>query len=238
MRMAVEAYLPAIGVVTVTAAIDSINPCAIGVLILMMSVILAGKKSIKRMVFLGSIYIISVYVVYLLAGLGLLYFLASIPLYVTEYIAVVVGSIIVIGGLVEIKDYFWYGKGFSLAIAPRYVKRIHELSTKTTVTGVIALGAFVSAVELPCTGAPYLAIITLLSQYFDFNAFLLLVYYNVIFVAPLIIILILVAAGKKLYDIKQWKQANKSYMRLLIGLLLIVMGWLLILIANGTINLG
>ena len=236
--MAVEAYLPTLGVVTVTAAIDSINPCAIGVLILMLSVLLGGKKSIKQMVVLGSLYILSVYTVYLLAGLGLLYFLANIPLYITEYIAIVVGSVIIIAGLIEVKDYFWYGRGFSLVIAPRYVKKIHELSTKTTITGVILLGAFVSAVELPCTGAPYLAIITLLSQYFDFSAFLLLVYYNIIFVSPLIIILVMVATGKKLYEIKAWKQANRSYMRLFIGLMLIAMGWLLILIANGTVNLG
>ena len=100
------------------------------------------------------------------------------------------------------------------------------------------LGAFVSTVELPCTGAPYLAIITLLSQYFDFTAFLLLVLYNIIFVSPLVVILFLVAGGKKLHEIKRWKQSNRTYMRLFIGLLLVFMGWLLILIANGTINFG
>ena len=236
--MAVEAYLPTLGVVTLTAAIDSINPCAIGVLILMLSVLLAGKHSIKRMVLLGSVYILAVFITYLAAGLGLLYFLANIPLYVTEYIAFVVGTIIIAAGVLEIKDFFWYGKGFSLAIPQRYAKMIHEQSEKTTLTGIAVLGAFVSAVELPCTGAPYLAIITLLSQYFDFSALLLLILYNIIFVAPLLIILILVASGKKLYEIKQWKQANRGYMRLCIGLLLVAMGWLLILIANGTINFG
>ena len=100
------------------------------------------------------------------------------------------------------------------------------------------LGAFVSAVELPCTGAPYLAIITLLSQYFDFTAFLMLVLYNILFTAPLVIILIMVAAGKKLHDVKKWKQDSRGVMRLLIGLLLIAMGWLLMLIANGSINFG
>jgi len=67
--MAVEAYLPTVGVVVVTAAIDAINPCAIGVLILMISVLLAGQKSVKRLLFLGSIYILSIFTVYLAAGL-------------------------------------------------------------------------------------------------------------------------------------------------------------------------
>ncbi|MBI4050744.1 MAG: hypothetical protein HY396_02095, partial [Candidatus Doudnabacteria bacterium] len=108
----------------------------------------------------------------------------------------------------------------------------------TTVWGIALLGAFVSAVELPCTGAPYLAIITILSQYFDLTAFLLLVFYNIIFVSPLIVILLLVASGKKIQQIKGWKQENRGFMRLAIGVLLIGLAWLLILIANGTVNLG
>jgi cytochrome c biogenesis protein CcdA len=236
--MAVEASLPTLGVIIISAAIDSINPCAIGVLILMLSVLLGGKNSIKRMVFLGSLYIFSVFITYLLAGLGLLFFLANIPLYVTEYISLVVGMLIIGAGMLEIKDFFWYGQGFSLSIPARYAKMIHKQSERTTVLGIMLLGVFVSAVELPCTGAPYLAIITLLSQYFDFTALIMLILYNIIFVAPLIVILILVASGKKLYEIKEWKQAHRGLMRLGIGLLLVAMGWLLILIANGTINFG
>jgi len=236
--VAVEAYLPKLATVITTAAIDSINPCAIGVLILMISVMLAGKQSTKRMLLLGGLYVSSVLVVYLLAGLGLMYYFSTLPLILAEYISIAVGLLIIIAGLLEIKDYFWYGRWFSLQIPPAFAKMIHNYSSKSTIFGVIFLGAFVSAVELPCTGAPYLAIITLLSQNFDFNAFLLLVLYNIIFVMPLIIILILVASGMKLHDIKKWKQANRSYMRLLIGLLLIALGWMLMLIANGTINLG
>ena len=145
---------------------------------------------------------------------------------------------VVLAGIIEIKDYFWYGRGFSLAIPASMAKRLHGYASHTTVVGIAALGAFVSAVELPCTGAPYLAIITILSQYFDFTAFWLLVFYNIIFISPLIIILILVASGKKIQEIKGWKQDNRGFMRLAIGVLLIGLAWLLILIANGTINLG
>ena len=238
ISIAVEAYLPTIFTVIITAAVDSINPCAVGVLILMLSVLLATKKKIKRMMFLGSVYIGSVFIVYLLAGLGLVYFFSGIPLWLTEYLSIGVGLFIVGAGILEIKEFFWYGRGFSLSIPSSMAKKIHQYAKRTTVPGLIGLGAFVSAVELPCTGAPYLAIITLLSQYFDFTAFILLIIYNIIFVAPLIVILVVVAFGKKLHEIKKWKQESRGYIRLFIGLLLIGMGWLLILIANGTINLG
>jgi cytochrome c biogenesis protein CcdA len=236
--VAVEAYLPSLVTIITTAAIDSINPCAIGVLILMISVMMGGSKSTKRMLLLGSIYILSVLIVYLLAGLGLMYYFSTLPLYLAEYISIGVGILIIIAGLLEIKDFFWYGRWFSLAIPYAVSKKIHQFSSKTTVLGVIFLGAFVSAVELPCTGAPYLAIITLLSQNFDFTAFLLLILYNVIFVLPLIIILLMVASGMKLHKIKRWKQGARPYMRLMMGLLLVALGWLLMLIANGTINFG
>jgi cytochrome c biogenesis protein CcdA len=236
--MGIEAHLPTLGLVTGSAAIDSINPCAIGVLILMISVIMAGKKSLQRMLFLGSLYIFAIFITYLLAGLGLLYFLSSIPLFVTEYLSIFVGSVIILFGIVEIKDYFWYQRGFSLGIPVFFTDKIHKLAYNTTVPGVILLGAFVAGVELPCTGAPYLAIITVLSLNFNMAAFLMLVLYNIIFVLPLIAILLLVAGGLKLHIVKKWKQEARGLMRLAIGLLLVGLGWLLILIANGTINFG
>lgn len=231
--------LPTLSIITVSAAIDSINPCAIGVLILMISVILAKKGSVSKMLLYGGLYIFAVFLAYLLAGLGLIYFLATIPLAVTEYLSIGVGILVILAALLEIKDYFWYGRWFSLSIPGGFAKKIHQYaSSKLTLVGVVLLGAFVAGVELPCTGAPYLAIITVLSLNFNLTAFLMLVFYNIIFVAPLLVILFLVAFGTKLSAVKKFKQEGRGVMRLGIGLLLIGLGWLLILIANGTINFG
>jgi len=231
--------LPTLTVVVGSAAIDSINPCAIGVLILMMSVIMAAKGSPGKMILLGGLYIFAIFLTYLVAGLGLVYFLGSVPLWVAEYLSIAVGLLVILAGLLEVKDYFWYGRGFSLAIPAYFANKIHTLAaSRTTIAGVMLLGAFVAAVELPCTGAPYLAIITILSLNFNAAAFAMLVIYNVVFVLPLLIILGLVAGGMNLGLVQKWKQENKGLMRLAIGLMLIALGWLLILIANGTINFG
>ncbi|HUQ84919.1 MAG TPA: GAP family protein [Candidatus Limnocylindrales bacterium] len=230
--------IPTLSVVLISAAVDSINPCAIGVLILMVSVVLGGKGSVGKLLYLGGLYIGAIFITYLLAGLGLVYFLQSVPLFVAEYLALIVGFFVILAGLLEVKDFFWYGKGFSLQIPPYFAEKIHKYSQNVSTTGVIILGAFIAAVELPCTGAPYLAIITLLSLNFNFTAFMLLIIYNIIFVMPLVVILLLVAGGMKVDKIKKWKQNNKGYMRFAIGYMLIALGWLLILIANGTINFG
>ncbi|MCA9349122.1 hypothetical protein KC878_03185 [Candidatus Saccharibacteria bacterium] len=231
--------LPALTLVLGSAAIDSINPCAIGVLILMVSVVLGNGQSTKRLLIVGSAYIFAIFLTYLAAGLGLVYFLSEIPIAFAEYLSLAVGALVVLAGILEIKDYFWYGKGFSLQIPAKYAAKIHDWSTsKTSIAGVMLLGMFVAAVELPCTGAPYLAIINVLSVDFGLAAFGLMIIYNIIFVAPLLVILGMVAAGTKVSAVAKWKEESKGAMRLFIGLLMIALGWILILIANGTVNFG
>src|SRR3989338_764819 len=233
--MAVQAYLPTLGTVIVTALIDSINPCAIGVLILIISMLVVYKSKTDLLKY-GLIYIFFVFITYFLAGLGILYFLTVIPLYLSEYISIGVGILVVIGGLIEIKDFFWYGQGITLSIPSDKAKKIQKMAKKVTLPAMVVLGVFVAGVELPCTGGPYLAILMFLSQNFNFQAFLLLLFYNFIFVLPLIVILLMVYFGFKVSTIKKWKQKNRTYMRLAVGVLLVFLGWLLILIANGTIS--
>lgn len=233
--MAIQAYLPTLGTVVATALVDSINPCAIGVLILLVSLMVVYKSKREILIY-GFIYVFFVFLTYLLAGLGILYFLSSIPLSISEYISIIVGSLIVAAGLIEIKDFFWYGHGITLSISPEKAKRIHNMTKNMTLPAMVFLGAFVAGVELPCTGGPYLAILVFLSQNFNFTAFLWLILYNIIFVMPLIVILLMVYLGFKVQRIKRWKQNNRHYMRLSTGVILVLLGWLLILIANGTIN--
>jgi cytochrome c biogenesis protein CcdA len=235
--MAVEAILPSLTTVIVTALIDSINPCAIGVKILLISTLLATGASKKKIFKVGMLYISAVFITYFIAGLGLTFFFSQIPQVYAQYISITVGILVVLGGLVEIKDFYWYGKGFSLSIPVDKAKQIHEKAANLSTKGIVGLGIFVAGVELPCTGGPYLAITLLLSQNFDINAFMLLLLYNFIFVLPLLAILGLVLAGKNIVSIKKWKQGSKPFMRLMLGLLLVALGWLLILIANGTIFL-
>lgn len=236
--MVVEASLPTIATVLFTAAIDSINPCAIGVMILLVSTIVANAKQRDKMAFLCGVYIFAVFITYLIAGLGLIAFLQYIPLWITEYIAIIVALTVIAAGMIELKDYYWYGEGFSLAIGEDSAKKIHTYAKDLSVPGLFVLGAFVAGVELPCTGGPYLAITLLFAQNFNLTAFFLLVIYNIIFVMPLILILVLVLLGAKIQDVKEWKQSNRVYMRLAMGLLMILLGWMLILIANGVINFG
>ncbi len=74
--VSVATQLPTLITVITTAAIDAINPCAIGVMILMVSSVLVSGNSMRRLVGLGMTYIFAVFIAYLLAGFGLLFFLS------------------------------------------------------------------------------------------------------------------------------------------------------------------
>ncbi len=235
--MAVEVALPTLAAVLATATVDSINPCAIGVLILLLSTLLVQKRK-KEILKIGLIYIVAVYVTYFSFGLGLTAFISVIPIVVAEYISIFVGGLVVFAGILEMKDYFWYGEGISLHIPTKYSKKIKQKMNELSMGTVVFLGVFVAAVELPCTGGPYLAITLILAQNFNMTALILLAIYNVIFVMPLVIIVTAVLFGVKIQRVQQWKQGNKAYMRFFTGLLLIALGWLLMLIASGVINLN
>jgi cytochrome c biogenesis protein CcdA len=235
--MVVDITLPTMPVVIATAAVDSINPCAIGVLILLIATLLGLSKDRKKMLIIGIIYISAVFLTYLIAGFGLLLFIQTMD--ISQQLSWIVGGLVIILGLIEIKDFWWYGKGISLRIPAKRAEQIKKYMKHVSIPGSIVLGMFVAAVELPCTGGPYLAITTLLARIgMSWDIFWLLVFYNVIFVLPLIIILLLVYFGVKTDKIKKWKQSQKKWMRLAIGIVLLALGLLLILWANGTIHIG
>jgi cytochrome c biogenesis protein CcdA len=228
--------------VLVTALIDSINPCAIGVLVFLCSTLLTLAKNPKKMLFAGIMYVTAVYVTYFLAGIGLLVFIQKLN--ISEQVSVLVGGIVIILGFFEIKDFFWYGKGFSLQIAPKRVEQIKRWAKKATIPVIIGLGFLVAAVELPCTGGPYLAITTFLANQVTVNpayfsqALIYLLFYNFIFVLPLIVIVLIVYFGRNVEALKAWNEKHKKWMRLATGIIVVALGILLILYARGVISLG
>lgn len=217
-------------VVIFAGLIDSINPCALGVLIFLSSVLLKVSPYKKMLIKLGIIYVLTVFFVYLLSGMGLIWFQgALIQAGLTGTIGVIVGGIVIILGLIELKDFFWYRKWVSLEIPQRYKNKIQQMSSTISVVGIITLGGFVAIVELPCTGGPYLAITALLARSFDTQAMFYLILYNLIIVVPLIVILVLIYFGASTLKLKKWRETNRKWMNLSMGLLMITLGIFLVL---------
>ena len=226
-----------LGVVILAALLDSINPCVLGVLIFLITYMMTVVyKDPKKMLFVGLVYVCSVYITYLAIGFGLLK-VASQDLF-SDWFYWGASIIAIIAGVLEIKDYFWYGRGFSLQMIPGGAERVKFYTAKLAkfekknlwASFLIALflGFFVVLVEFPCTGAPYLAILALLATGEYSRAVPFLLIYNLVFVIPLVVIIFLVYFGKSSEVLEEWRIKHKRLMRLLVGVFLLTLGfWML-----------
>jgi cytochrome c biogenesis protein CcdA len=225
--MVAEISLP---ILVGAALVDSINPCAFGVLIFLLAYLTKRFKQPNKLLIHGGVYIFGVYVTYLSAGLLLLPVIRSLGRF-SVYAYIIIAALIIIAGLLEIKDYFFYGKWFSLQIAPDDAVRIKMYVRKISdnLFTAFGLGIFVALVELPCTGAVYLAVLAIMSiTGFTVRNVSQLLLYNVIFVLPLAIIVYAMYKGVSSKEMHKWRDKHKEAMRLITGVVLLALGiWMI-----------
>jgi cytochrome c biogenesis protein CcdA len=225
--------------VLVAATIGAFNPTSIGVLILFIAKLLGSGKSPRHLLLLGLCYALGLFATYFMAGLFVFTLLASLPRMFTQLIAIGIALGIIIVAILEIKDYFWYERGFSLRIPTVLANKLQHWPThRIRVFDAISIGVVAGVAELACTSAPYLAVISLLRANLTWPSVGMLALYSAVFILPLMVILAIVAAGVRISTIQRRKEQNKPILRLSIGLLLVALGWLTLLIANGAIKLG
>jgi hypothetical protein len=147
----------------------------------------------------------------------------------------IAGAIAIFAGLVNIKDYFAFQKGISLTLPKsqkaKFIERVKNLSlAQSTLALILAttiIAATVNIYELLCTfGFPmvYTRILTLrelpLLQYY-----LYLIFYNLIYVIPLIgiVLIFAITLGRKTFS-QLWVRRLK----LISGFMILFLGSILI----------
>ncbi len=208
-------------IVVAAAAVDAINPCAFAVLIILMTAALSIANK-KRALKFGLAFTVSIYISYFLMGLGLFSALQASGLSHGFYIVVTILAVIV--GLLNIKDYFWYGKGFLMEVPLSWrptMKKI--LNSATTPFGAFIAGFAVSLFELPCTGGPYIVILGLLAKEVTRSTGILyLLLYNLVFISPLIILSLIIYKGiSTTSKLEAVRQKKIRLLHLIAGLLML-----------------
>ena len=228
-----------LGVVIGFSAVDSINPCAFGVLIFLITYLLKSGKQKKDLLVHGFIYIFFVFLTYISAGLILLTVITTFQTAFqafSNFFYYLLAIVVIAFGLMELRDYvkekMHPGEYHAImAIRPKMKEKIEQITYKIVDKKSTSafLGFFVSLVELPCTGAVYLAILAAMAfEGFTLKNISFLVLYNIIFVLPLIAIMLLAYKGMSTFEFKRWYINNKGRMRIAIAVVLIGMGgWLL-----------
>jgi len=224
-----EVTLP---LITLAGLVDGINPCAIGMILLLLGYIIVFARKPEKIIRLGGIYILTVYLTYL--AIGLLFYRSVESLNLTPYRILfdrILGSVLLLAGAVNIKDFFAPGKGFSLEIPQKARPKLLKLVEKASLPATIILAILVTFLETPCSLPIYVGTATILN-YSGFSWPVILVYfayYNFLFILPLIVILFLVWRGREMVSLKDWEHKAKRWMKLSLGILLVLMGgWLLI----------
>jgi len=220
-----EQWLP---LIVTTGLLDGINPCAFAVLLFFIAFLFTMKRTRADIAKVGVVYITMIYLTYLGIGLGLLQALVFTG---APHLMAIIGSWLLIGlGLVNVKDYFWYGRWISLSPSGK----LHEASTnwlKRATLPATAIGGFlVGLCTFPCSGGIYVAVLGLLSAkatYWTGLGYLLL--YNLMFIVPLIIILLGVSNRRAVGRLARWEASRKREVKLATGLVMIALGAVILL---------
>ena len=205
------------------------NPCALSV-IFFLCAYLMGIGSRKKSLMVGSVYGLTVFFVYLVFMYGLLNVIMLTGY--LDIIKMIAAILILIAGIIEIKDFFFYGKWVSLEI-PKFAKpTIEKLIKMATLPSAFLLGIFVSFVEIPCAGVFPFIYITILGERVTSAAasLIYLIWYCLFFISPLIILTFIFYFGwMKVEEAEEKRLKTRKYMRLAAGLIMISLAiWLLV----------
>ncbi len=225
-----------LGRITLLALVNSVNPCQIAMLVLVLITILTqNQEKKKKVLFAGLAFIAAVYMGYLFYGVVLVQLFQAFTLLLKEgsiYIRYGFAILAMLIGALQIKDFFFYKKGGFATEMPIWMrpkaKRIIEKITSPL--GAFITGFIITLFLSPCTMAPLLVVTQTLSTLGLIGALPWLLYFNLIAVLPLIIITFIVYRGfTTAENISQWKERNVRILHLIAGVLLFAAGFSLLI---------
>jgi len=217
--------------ITGLALADAINPCVIAILtIVLITILIQNPDKRKKVLHAGLAFTAAVFVGYLFYGLVLIQlfktfteFTSSFSIYLYKGLAIFA----MILGALNIKDFFDYRPGGIATEMPMFMRPHAKLLIKkiTSPTGAFFVGILVTIFLLPCTIGPYIIASGLLSKISWLQTFPWLLYYNIVFILPMLIIVTIVYKGfAKVDEISGWKERNIRYLHLIAGTLLFLVG--------------
>ena len=215
------------------ASIDAFNPCAFFVLMFLLSMML-HTHSRARMLMIGGVFVFVsglMYFLFMTAWLNLFQAIGQLNI-----ITIAAGVVALIIGLINVKDFFWFKRGVSLSISESsrqsLFKRMRSLLNTQSTTGVLmattGLALFANLYEFLCTaGFPmvYTRLLTLTGMP-DWQYYLYLLFYCLIYIVPLLIIVIIFAWS---LGARKLKQSEGRQLKLISGVMMSSLGMILLL---------
>ena len=217
-----------LGVFTVAFAglIDGLNPCAFATLIFFVSYLTISGRKGKEVLAVGAAFTAGVFLAYLAVGLGFHHVLGLFGELLTtlgRWLYGLMAGFCVVLAVVSLLDFRKARRGdigdMALNLPHGLRMRINAVirrgrHSRAFVAGAFVTGILVSFLELACTGQVYLPTIIFVMSVPAMRAYAMpfLVLYNLLFIAPLVVVFIMVWYGttgtKQLTNFLQRHAAN------------------------------
>jgi len=224
--------LPALTIIL--GALDSFNPCAFFILIVLLSMLMY-LQSRKKMMILGCIFIFfsgAFYALFMLILFNSFYFTKMF----INITSIIVGIVACIVGILNIKDFFYFKQGPTLSIPEskrdatfrRMRKLVKSPSLLMMLGGTIFIAISVNFFELLCTfGFPLYFTNRLAMENLPTETYYIyILLYSVVYVIPLFIILVISVFSLGVNKITEWQG---RILKLFPGIFLLSFGILMIL---------
>jgi cytochrome c-type biogenesis protein len=212
---------------------DGFNPCAFALLVLFATYTLTMVNSVtsdgtptlearRRLLGAGSLYVGAVWVTYFIIGLGLMSFLGWLG---QDHLVARGASIIaLLMALWMLKDVFLPGVGPSMMAPSGTHGRMQKAMEKGGLGGMLLAGVLVGICTVPCSGAIYLDITAVLhASGGGLTGLALLALYNLAFIVPLVLLLLMVSDKRVLGRMGRWNRANSPWVKAGLALAVIAM---------------
>jgi len=215
------------------AGLDAFNPCAFFVLLFLLS-LMVHQSSRARMLAIGGVFVLTsglMYFAFMAAWLNLFLLLGNLA-----WVTLAAGALALVFGLVNVKDFFYFGRGVSLSIPesrkPAIYQRARAILAAGNVPAMLAatvlLAVAVNFYELLCTaGFPmvYTRLLTL-QELGPGTHYLYLALYNGVYVIPLAVI---VGVFAFTLGARKLSEREGRLLKLMSGLMMLQLGMLLML---------
>lgn len=230
------------GLVAMAALADGVNPCAFATIVLFLSLLAAARRSRGDLVLAGLSFTLAVACTYFLLGLAIFEGLRALGGFraCSDLVYLLAFGLCLTGGLVCLWDasLAWRGRlpTTMLMKVPTGLRlRLHDRLRRTARTPAIAgaavgAGVVVSLLESVCTGQIYLPLIAGLVQQSTTRSegLILLAFYCLLFVLPLLVLFGLVLASLGQARLVAWGQRHWGLTKLLLAIaFLLLAGWMM-----------
>lgn len=215
-------------VITTSAFLDGINPCAIAVLLFFIAFLFSIKRTKRSIWKMGLVYIGAIYLAYFLIGIGIA---QAIIISGAPHLMASVGAYLVIAlGIIQLLGIIFPKFPIRLRIPIDTKATMEKWLYKGTLPAAFIGGFIVGLCTFPCSGGIYVAIIGMLSASQTYlSGFLWMIWYNLIFISPLLILLALAANPKSTEKLQQWERKESKRSKVLIGLTMIALGLIILI---------